>query len=111
MDINKSYRLSFSGAVVGLFAVGSSECHIEAYQNSVEIGKWKLEGFTPDEYKTYSVDFTPAFESFEISMRLRCSTDAQVTVTFDLDDVSLVEIGGVVQNPPIEGGEIIESDY
>ena len=113
IELTKRYRLSFSGAVVGLFNVGSTECHIEAYQDSVEVSKWKLVDFTPDAYQTYSVDFVPVFEDFEISLRLRCSTDAKVTVTFDLDDVSLVEIGDVViETPPlIRRGEISESDY
>ncbi|RFN41453.1 hypothetical protein FIE12Z_12959 [Fusarium flagelliforme] len=111
-ELTKRYRLSFSGAVFGLFNTGSTDCYIEAYQNGDEIQKWKLADFTTDVYKTYSVDFTPKHEDFELALRLRCTTNAQVTVTFGIDDVSMVEIGDViVTTPPAKRGEISENNY
>jgi len=98
--------------VFGLFNTGSTDCYVEAYENGDEIQKWKLADFTTDVYKTYSVDFTPKHEDFGLALRLRCDTNAQVTITFGIDDVSLVEIGDVVvTTPPAKRGEISENDY
>ncbi|RBR18678.1 uncharacterized protein FIESC28_05955 [Fusarium coffeatum] len=112
VEVTHRYRLSFSGAAFGLFDTGSNNCYIEAYQKGDEIQKWKLGDVLPDEYNTYSVDFTPKSDSFELALRLRCEAGDPVTITFGIDDVSMVDIGPMIKiAPPIKRGEISESDY
>ncbi|KAM0813191.1 hypothetical protein AB5N19_13183 [Seiridium cardinale] len=95
LDTSRLFRLSFSAAVFSepVLDIGEANCVLEGLQQGTVVGSWPLDYSSLDEYMSYSTEFTPSDEDITLSLRLRCSTENEVTLAVGIDDVILNDIG------------------
>jgi hypothetical protein len=59
----------------------------------MSLAQWILSFGNIEQYADYSVNFSPLSADITVSLRLRCSIGAQVTLAVGLDDISLMDVG------------------
>ncbi|KAK7429119.1 hypothetical protein QQZ08_004334 [Neonectria magnoliae] len=93
LDTSRMYRLSFSGAVLGLPpTLGSATCEMQALLGGVVKKSWPISNFVVGVYKSYSTELSVNNEDLTLTLRLRCTDQNKVTIEFGVDDVGLTEI-------------------
>ncbi|KAH7177080.1 hypothetical protein EDB81DRAFT_773959 [Dactylonectria macrodidyma] len=93
LDTGRLYRLTFSGAVFGTPMLGAATCSFEALQENVVVETWPIDTRVLNQYTSYQTEFLAFDEDITITLRLRCTSENQVTINLGVDDIILNDIG------------------